>query len=606
MSFLFGKNNRWAMLDKIFFSMFITFSLIEIANVFGGIIDGLIVSNFLDHKFLAAVGIANPMFSLNGIISGMFSIGMQTKCAQELGRGQVKETNRLFSATFYIGGATAFVLMLVEIIFSQQMAGMFGAAEKGAELAQPAAEYICGLALGFPATVLCSITSSGCQLDSGRKRVMRSVIVSVVADIVFDYMAIGFNTGVFGIGLATALSRYAQLGYLLMHFKTKDKMLCFTRLSTSFREMRELLSYGTEKALRRVTNVIAPVVVNNIIIFYGGADAMAAMTIQKDMLNFVEILAVGLADATSLQMGVLFGEKNDEAIREIGHCVHKFNAIFLGGVMVLLIIFSKFVASLYISEEGAVRDMVVFVTCMAAVFGPLTTLVRTRITYLQAIAKTKNMQALVILNSLVYLVLSSLVLGGIFGAYGVLAARPVCMLLTLITVWFYYAFNCKKLIPSPMDYLALPKGFRCRPGDIISLDVRSADDVSVISEQIQLFCKGHGLDSRTSLSAALCFEELAVNTMTHGFPKCKDEPGIDLRLVYSNDGLILRLRDNCPVFNVERYIAQEISSSKGELRLGLKLVGALANDISYVHSLETNNVIIRFPPVHETLSGVKI
>ena len=73
-----------------------------------------------------------------------------------------------------------------------------------------------------------------------------------------------------------------------------------------------------------------------------------------------------------------------------------------------------------------------------------------------------------------------------------------------------------------------------------------------------------------------------------------------------HDELILRLRDNCPVFNVERYIAQEIASSDSEPRLGLKLVGSLAKDISYVHALETNNVIIRFPLAENIPSGAKI
>ncbi|MCR5480277.1 MAG: hypothetical protein K6F27_10535 [Ruminococcus sp.] len=65
-------------------------------------------------------------------------------------------------------------------------------------------------------------------------------------------------------------------------------------------------------------------------------------------------------------------------------------------------------------------------------------------------------------------------------------------------------------------------------------------------------------------------------------------------VVYADDELVMRLQDNCPMFDVERYIAQEIDRAE-DIRLGLKITGGLADDISYVHSLGNNNVIIRFP-----------
>lgn len=152
----------------------------------------------------------------------------------------------------------------------------------------------------------------------------------------------------------------------------------------------------------------------------------------------------------------------------------------------------------------------------------------------------------------------------------------------------------KKLFPSPDDYLSLPDSFDLSPGDVISLDIRDNEDISLVAEQIQLFCKGHKIDSKTGMKAALCFEELAVNIINFGFPKCKKQPGIDLRIVFAENEMVMRLRDNCPMFDVERYIAQEIDGAE-DIRLGLKMISGLEEHISFVHSLENNNVIIRFP-----------
>ena len=51
---LIKKNRRWLVNDQNFFSLFMTFSLIELANIGSGIIDGLIVSRFFDSNSLAA------------------------------------------------------------------------------------------------------------------------------------------------------------------------------------------------------------------------------------------------------------------------------------------------------------------------------------------------------------------------------------------------------------------------------------------------------------------------------------------------------------------------------------------------------------------------
>ncbi len=592
-----ARSNRWAIIDQGFFTLFLTFSLIELANIGAGIIDGLIVGNFYTSDSLAAVGIASPMFSISGIVSGLLATGMQTKAAQELGKGDIKAFARIFSAIFYLSIVVSIAVMIAEILFAPQLAALFGASGKGADLAALATRYIRGLAVGFPALVLSVVMSSGCQLDNGRRRVISATVVYSVFNILFDLLAVALGLGVFGIGLATSLGLYAQLGYLLLHFRNKDRMLRLTKLETSWAEMAEILSLGTEKASRRIASVIAPIALNQMIVSFGGSLAMSAMAVQNNVYNAVAFMAVGLADATALQAGIFYGEKNAEAIRETGNCVHRYigrSALIVG---LIVLVFAGPITSLYIAERGELFDMAVFGVRMTALLAIPNALVRSRISYLRSVHQTKNAQALIFLSSLLYIVLSAFLLGKAFGAYGVLATNLFAALLTLLTTWMYYAAKSRRPLPSVNDYLTLPDSFELCPGDVISLDIRDEEDISLVAEQIQIFCKGHKADSRTGLKAAVCFEELAINIIRFGFPKCKGQPGIDLRLVYTKDEIIMRLRDNCPMFDVERYIAKKMAASKdaAETGLGLRIIGGLAEDIRYFHSLDNNNVIIRFP-----------
>ena len=207
------------------------------------------------------------------------------------------------------------------------------------------------------------------------------------------------------------------------------------------------------------------------------------------------------------------------------------------------------------------------------------------------------MQMLTIMSKLVYVVLAASIMGAAFGAYGILASFLVSDILSLGTVWCFYSIKHRKLIPMLEHFLDLPVSFRRKPGDVIELDVRDLEDISLTSEQIMMFCRGHKIDAKTGYKAALCFEELAANVIQHGFPNCKKNPGIDLRLVYDPKELIIRMQDNCAAYNVERQIAMAVSdgSLAPDEKLGLRILGNMAANIKYVHTLETNNVILTFP-----------
>ena len=586
----------WMVLKQSFFSMFITFSLIELSNVIASLIDGLIVSNFFDSAAMAAIGIAHPIFSISGIFGGMFVTGMQTLCTMELGRGDVKAFNRLFSAVMILGTAFSLGMMVLLLFSAEPFAILLGASGKGASLSAMTAQYLRGIGIGLPGLIMTGVLAAAINIDSGRKWVMTCALVTSGLNIVLDLAVVALHLGLFGIGLATAVSQYLHIILLSLHFFNKDRMLRFVPLHTNPKEMLHLMYCGTEKALRRFGNVLRPVLLNKLIIFYGGTFAMTAMSVGNSLSDFSQFFAVGLADAAALLVGVLFGEKNDEGIAAVGRYVHRNCAQFCGFICLLFLFFAKTVARLYISEEGELLNMTAFAVRMIGLQAPLYGLLRPRIAYLQAVNKTRNMQLLSALSTLIYVVLTAAVLGSVFGAYGILACFPVSDLLSLITVWIYYSFKTRKPFSSRDDYLALPEDFHLSPGDVILLDIRNREDISLVSEQIQLFCKGHNIDESTGYEASVCFEELADNTIRYGFPKCKKPPGINLRLVYSPDELILRLQDNCPPFNVEREIAMAISrgTMNPEENLGLKILGGLDSNIMYVHSLETNNVILRF------------
>lgn len=590
------KSTRWKLVDGMFRSIFITSAIIEFSNVGSAFIDGLIISRFLGAEAIAGEGIAHPFFSIVGVISGLIAVGMQISCSRLLGRGRVKDMNRYFSQSVYVATGLSLILTAVILLFSEPIAVLLGASGKAASLVAPASQYLFGLSVGVPAQILVAVLAPAIQLDSGRKLIQRGAILCSVTDITMDLLAVWLGLGIRGVGFATAASYIVNVAYLCLHFRKKDRMLRFVKPDVPLGEFVGMLLNGTEKAIKRLVNVIRPVVLNTIIISYGGAVAMSALSIRNNLSGFTEIVAIGIASAVSMLTGLYYGEVNEEAITEVRICEYRNTFLFSSAVCLVLVLFPRPVTRLYLPHEGEAFEMAVFAIQMLGIQTILQTLLKSRVSYLQAINRKVNMTVLVFASQLVIILLTAFVMGRLFGVYGILASFAVSDAVSLLAVYAYYQIKHLTFLPGRKELLNLPAEFELRPGDVISLDVRSMEDVPLAAEQIDLFCRGHRYSPKICYYASLAFEELAANIIQYGFPQNKKkDPMIDLRVVALEDDLILRIRDDCPHFDITKRIAEvNADDSDPTSGYGIRITSRIARDIAYTSAFETNNIIITY------------
>lgn len=595
-SLLKKGGNRWAITDRMFFSLFLTGSIIEFSQVGAGFIDGLIISRFLGPEAMAAEGIVHPIYSILGVISGLLAVGMEVRCAQAIGRGNREELSRFFSATVYVGTVASLLITLLLVVFVRPFTVLLGASGNAAELLESASRYLLGVAVGIPPLILTAILAPAFQLDSGRKAVQTGALLDTLVNIVLDLVAVRLELGIFGIGLSTAIAAYCNLLYQCTHLLKKDRMVHFVRPHISVKEFVQMLLNGCEKAIKRLANTVRPIILNTIIIAYGGTAAMTALSVRNNFSNFAEIFGAGIASALSLLIGVYYGEINEEAITETESYGKKMIGIFSGTICALLLIFARPIARMYVTEEGDILKMSVFAIRMLALQNPLQALITSRIKYLQAVHRRQNMNLLIFAAKLVFVLVASFGLGRLFGVWGILASYTASDALSLLAIYIYYLVKCRRLVPSQKDFLNLPEEFYLGPGDVISLDIRDKEDVSLGSEQIMLFCKGHKIDRKTAYYAALSFEELAAEIVENGFPRCRfPHPMIDLRVVITENTFVIRMRDNCPRYDITQKIAEVNADGADPTRdIGIRIVSKVADDIQYLHTFETNSFILRF------------
>jgi len=117
-------------------------------------------------------------------------------------------------------------------------------------------------------------------------------------------------------------------------------------------------------------------------------------------------------------------------------------------------------------------------------------------------------------------------------------------------------------------------------------------DVVALSKAVWNFCNTHGCDNKRRYLISLSVEELAGNIIKHGFSHDKKHHSIDVRVVKNDDDYIVRIRDDCPIFDPVKQL--ELYSDEDLMNhFGLRMIISMAKDVQYTCVFKLNNLTVR-------------
>lgn len=114
-------------------------------------------------------------------------------------------------------------------------------------------DYLEAFSLSLPALALVTVLTPIMQLDNDRRRAVFSVVVLSVSDIIGDLACVFvFDGGLWGMGIATAVSYWAATGFLLLHFFKANSNFTFLPEAVRIKNLREMILAGSPIILGRV------------------------------------------------------------------------------------------------------------------------------------------------------------------------------------------------------------------------------------------------------------------------------------------------------------------------------------------------------------------
>ncbi len=256
----------------------------------------------------------------------------------------------------------------------------------------------------------------------------------------------------------------------------------------------------------------------------------------------------------------------------------------------MMVVFAPQLVGLFITNTGLLRRLAVLGVRLFAGGLILRCVNNALKNAYQAMDRVYLTEIISIVQCAVFPVLSGFLLSRFLGTTGVWFFFVMGELLTLIGIGLYVKHVTKKQPWKDCAFLLLRDDFSVPEDHMMEADIRSIEDVTSAAEQAEKFCQKHGQSARITNHIAMCIEEMASNSVLHGFSMDQKQHHLSVRVIYKEDAWILRFRDDCGAFDPVSYIPQGDKDA-----LGIRLVMAMAEDAQYTHSLNLNNLMLKIP-----------
>ena len=331
------------------------------------LLDNIMVGG-LGTESISAVAIVNQILMVfNLAIFGGLS-GASIFGAQFSGKGDIDGMRHTFRFKLYFGLAATALALGLFLTFGGSFISLFlqgeGSGEATAKTLEQGVRYLRIMLAGLLPFMVVQ-TYAGTLRETGETvSPMIASVVAILVNLVFNYLLIfgklGFpRLGVTGAAIATVLSRYVEMIYLLTHAHRHPERYPFLHGAYAS-------GYVPGALAKRIALTGSPLLLNEVLWSLGmtfinqsystrGLAAVAAINITGTAWNLFCVIMTAMGSAVAILVGQKLGAGDKTGARDMDHklifltvCVH----VVMGLLMVL---FSGVIPLLY-NVEPAVRQ----------------------------------------------------------------------------------------------------------------------------------------------------------------------------------------------------------------------------------------------------------
>ena len=576
---------------KLMFRLLPIQILLALIGSINSIVSSLFATNFVGSQAMSAVGFFGPVSMLLGAISTMLVGGSQILCGIYMGKNLVEKMQNVFSldqtVSLLVGALfTGFLLLISLFDLSGFLAG-------DPEVRPVFNQYLLGQAAGVLPTILGAQLSAFLSLENKTRRATIASLVCIAVNVAANWLfVLVLHMETLGLALAASLSMWVFYAIQAEYFVSGKSTLHFSFRHMQWRDSIEIMKIGLPGAIGYGYMTIRGFVVNTLLIAHVGSVGVSAFSTANTLLCFFWAIPSGMLAVSRMMFSVSAGEEDRQMLTDtMRTALFRFLPVMVGIVAALIALAVPLTRLYYRDPADPVYEMTVWGFRILPLCMPLTLICNHFSCFSQVSNKNILVHLLAALDGVICVAGFSAFLIPSVGMNGLYYASVLNGVVTTLVILAYAIIRKKKFPRNTEELMVIPDDFGVPESDRISLSLTSMEEVIRISQKIQAFCLEKGIDSRRAYLAGLCMEEMAGNVIAHGFTRDTKKHSVDVRVVYKDNGLILRIKDDCVPFNPRDR--QEIVDPEDITKnIGIRMVCDMADSVSYQSVLGLNVLTI--------------
>lgn len=261
-----------------------------------------------------ATGVVLGLMAILQAVGFMFGHGSGSVISRKLGAKDINSARKFSSTAFYTALFSGLIMLALGMLFLNPLMRLLGSTET---ILPYAATYAACILCAAPALVSSCVMNNILRYEGRAFFSMIGLTTGGIINIFLDYLfMMKLGMGIFGAGLATAISQHISWGILLSMFVRKKTQSSFNIKYARFnpQTIMEIVTTGLPSLARQGLASISTMLLNNTAGLYGD-EAIAAMSIVGRICMFIFSVTLGIGQGFQPVSGFNFGAKKYSRVK---------------------------------------------------------------------------------------------------------------------------------------------------------------------------------------------------------------------------------------------------------------------------------------------------
>ena len=389
----------------------------------------------------AAVTVAYAPFLMLTAIANLFGVGGAGALSRALGGHDDRAAGKISSLSFWLGLLTAAAYSALFCLLSSPFLHLVGATGETLSAAAGYTRWV--ILIGGVPSALSVLLANLVRAEGNAKPASFGVSLGGVLNILLDPLLIlpqFAGLGAVGAGLATALSNFASMLYLLWYvLRGKHRsviMLSLRQLQDSGVHFRTILSIGVPSALQYALTVVAVAAQAKFVSQYP-TQAVAALGITKKLDQLPLYFSIGVSAGLLPLLAYHHSSGNQKRRRAAFRIGVLVSFSFSCFCLILYEAFAPKLSSLFIPDAATVQYAAAFLRRMVTAM-PMMSICYPMIIQFQAMKRTKESLICSALRKGILDIPLLFVMDSLLPLYGLMWVQPIVDAISLIVCCLFH------------------------------------------------------------------------------------------------------------------------------------------------------------------------